>query len=414
MFDKRVTTVIFILIPGLLIDAWVQYSSNQHYMLFYRDVLHLIMIVLLFLLFRFSVIRKNLLLSCSVYSFLISITFTLIYEFISPFLNDFESLFLQAEILLILLTFATSQLIHYNQIFVMLIYNFLMIVFCKLTIGQEYPLSEYIYYGFLVTGPSLMLYISQKVFVKLRNRMHHANNVITMQNEKLEEMNRYKDQLFSIIGHDLRTPFHQLKSFVELFGELEKKEEKEEVMKLVKESADKGSKLLEELLSFGKTYTKDSKIALEKKLIHDTVESSFDFSRYNSKQKGITLVNSLPRNLELLVNPTMMETIFRNLISNAIKFSKRNTMIKVDCTVIDQKIRIDIQDQGVGMDELQLENLFSSDKHLSTEGTNKEKGTGLGLRIAKQLTEKQNGKLKVLSNIGKGTTIQLFFPLIHY
>jgi len=107
-----------------------------------------------------------------------------------------------------------------------------------------------------------------------------------------------------------------------------------------------------------------------------------------------------------------METIFRNLIGNAIKFSKTNSTITINSSTNDNFIKIMVSDQGVGINSDRLGILLTDGSHNSTRGTNNEKGTGNGLGIVKKLVEKQKGSLMINSEVNEGTTVTISFPLV--
>ena len=140
------------------------------------------------------------------------------------------------------------------------------------------------------------------------------------------------------------------------------------------------------------------------------MDKVFAFSDLKTKNKEISLINKLPRDLKVTINPAMMETVMRNLIANAIKFSHRGSDIIVKSEKIGGQVRIAIEDNGIGMCNDSLYNLFEKEKNNSTTGTENERGTGFGLSIAKKLVEKQNGVLEIESEYNKGTTINLYFP----
>ena len=157
-------------------------------------------------------------------------------------------------------------------------------------------------------------------------------------------------------------------------------------------------------------YKEQSQVLLEDKEVSTIVDKVFKFSDMKRKRKQISLINKLPEDLKITINPAMMETVMRNLIANAIKFSHRGSYIIVKSEEMEGKIRIAIEDKGIGMDTDSLFRLFTTDKNNSTAGTENEKGTGFGLSIAKKLVEKQNGVLEIESEYNKGTTINLYFP----
>ncbi len=404
-FDSVLTPIIFIIAPGTLIHSINEFLEGGYSDYFIRDICALAVIALGLLLYRFSVIPKSSLFPISIYAIVGAVAITFIIGAYDPDFR-FEPNFLQAEMILSLL-----MLMHYKEVKNLLIFNLLFVVCCYLTVGNAYAIDKFIYHGMIVCGSGVMTYASQSAFVRLSQKVKEANILIKEKNEELKKMNLAKDQLFRIIGHDLRTPFFQLKSLVEMINEVESESEKEQIKSLLIESADKGNQLLEDLLQWGNTYQHKHEILLEKTYLKATVERVFDFSEIKRRKKEITLINKIPDYLEITINPIMMETVMRNLIANAIKFSHSGSEIIVQSEKVGEQIRIDIVDNGIGICEKRLNMLFVTDKNESTSGTDNEKGSGYGLSISKKLVEKQNGIFEIQSQHNQGTTIRMYFPV---
>ncbi len=404
-FDKVLTPVLFIIMPGTCIHILNEFLEGGLSYYCIRDIIVLSFMILGYIAFRYRLINKSNLFAVSIYSIVGAILASVIIGYFDPNFK-FEPVFLQSEMILSLL-----MLMHYKQVKNLLIFNFFFVLFCFFTVGSEYPIDKFIYHGMIVCGAGIMSYTSQSAFVKLAQKLKEANVLIKDQNEELKKMNKAKDQLFRIIGHDLRTPFFQLKSLVEMIHDVEDESEKEEIKALLIESADKGNQLLEDLLQWGNTYQHKYEVLLEKTYLSATIKRVIDFSEIKIKKKEIIIINNIPDHLELTINPMMMETVMRNLIANAIKFSHSGSEIIVQSEKVGDQIRIDVVDNGIGMCEKKLNMLFVNDKNESTSGTNNEKGSGYGLSISKKLVEKQNGIFEIQSQYNQGTTICMYFPV---
>jgi len=404
-FDSVFTPIVYILIPGTIMHGVSEFLEGDFSQYFIRDVVTLVVIIILMLGYKFSIINKKHLIALAIHALVLAIVATFILGWYD--LNfRFEPTFLQSQMILSLL-----MMIRYKEVKNLLIINFILIVFCYFTVGRDYPVDKYIYHAMIVFGAGTVAYIGQTKFSRLAHKMKKANGVIRKQNEELTEMNQSKDQLFRIIGHDLRTPFFQLKSLISMISETEDESEKEELKLLLIESADKGNQLLEDLLKWGNNYQHKSDVPLEKQSLCDIVQKVTDFSEIIRNRKEITLINKISKDVKLLINPVMMETVLRNLIINAIKFSNRGSDIIIGAQEMDDQIRLDVIDEGVGMSEERLNSLFKADRNESTVGTDNEKGSGNGLIISKRLIEKQNGVFRMHSVLNEGTTVQMFFPI---
>ncbi len=232
-------------------------------------------------------------------------------------------------------------------------------------------------------------------------------------NSELVEINAAKDKFFSIISHDLRSPLGGLMQILEILDESYESLEKEEKLQIISE-ASKTSKmvftLMENLLEWSRIQT--GKIPYEPKTIKlipfiNELESLYN---QNLKNKQVTFQVNIEPEISVFADIKMTNTILRNLISNAIKFSNPGGSISVSSESSKDSITIKVKDTGVGIEEKYLDKLFKTDVNYSTEGTAKEKGTGLGLVLCKELVEKQGGKIWVESKKNLGSTFYFTLP----
>ncbi|WP_062054464.1 sensor histidine kinase [Aquimarina longa] len=409
LFDKILVPVLFIFICTI-IHGIIEYFNAGISLYFVRNGIIFLTIIICYLLYRRSVITRSFLLIFSIYVIVIGILFTFLLAYNNPnFL--FEITFLKAELILMLFIFAIGMLIHFKHIIFLVGFNIIFSIVCYTTIAKNYPIENFLFIVMLVSGSGMITYIIKRNSMELGWNIKQKNKLILLQNKKLKEMNKSKDQVLRIIGHDLRTPFHQLKELIRMMKEVDNEQERIEIEGYIKESADKGSQLLEDLLSWGKTYQNESKIVLVKMSLYEIIERVFEFSDQERKMKKISLINKLSADIEFMINPIMMETVFRNLISNSIKFSHLRSKIIVSGKQFDEKIKISVRDTGVGMTKEYIDQLFLQDQNISTLGTDNEEGIGYGLGITKKLVEKQNGILEIESKPNRGTTIHMCFPL---
>ena len=232
--------------------------------------------------------------------------------------------------------------------------------------------------------------------------------------QSLKISNETKDKFFSIISHDLRGPFNSLLGFtgilVENYDVFEDKERKEIIESLNKTSKNT-YQLLENLLTWSRSQTgriKFEKEKIELKLIIGEVISLCNTAAEN---KSIELIERAGLDLNVFADKNMLYTVLQNLISNAIKFTECKGSIIVSTKNSNQEgfIELSVSDSGVGIPEDIIDDLFLMDKSVTTLGTEKEKGTGLGLILCKEFVEKQGGKIWVESKSGEGS--QFIFTL---
>ena len=231
---------------------------------------------------------------------------------------------------------------------------------------------------------------------------------------KLKDLNQNKDKFFSIIAHDLRSPFTALLGFSEYLARYSRdctNEEIEDYSKQMHKSAKSLFTLLENLLQWSRLQS--GQLEFETTTVHLEEISKRIFELFNdlARNKNIKIVNKIDNSLKINTDPNILETIFRNLISNSIKFTKPGGEIHLYSTIYKNHIEFAVQDNGIGMHEEDVEKLFRIDVQYTTEGTNKEKGTGLGLVLCKEFIEKGGGTIKVTSKLGIGSEFRFTLPL---
>lgn len=239
------------------------------------------------------------------------------------------------------------------------------------------------------------------------------------QSEKdLREINAKKDKFFSIIAHDLRSPFSGLAGLVEIlkssYNELSNSEI-DRYLDLINQSAQNISKLLENLLSWAKSQT--GKIQFNPKQINllHTINESIETTNVTARNKEINLFIKIEDKLEIFADNNMLNTVLRNLISNAIKYTNRNGQITISSypkTINKtQYTVICIADNGVGIPADKQDKIFKIEENYSTNGTEKEKGTGLGLILCKEFIERHGGNIWCESEENKGSMFCFTLPV---
>jgi len=249
---------------------------------------------------------------------------------------------------------------------------------------------------------------------RIKKRNLWLEKEVKLRTKELEEINLTKDKFFSIIAHDLKGPFGYLLNNSELLSTGSNhltNEEKEELVKIINISANNLNNLLENLLQWAKLQMTGIKPVLEKVNLSSLINSNIKLVNHLAENKNIEIVSLCKNNSNILIDTNMLNTIIRNLLINAIKFTRAKGKVKITTKESNNEIFIIISDTGVGMDKSTAENLFSNSTNKSKRGTNNEKGTGLGLMICKDFVEVLHGHIKVDSTPSKGTSIICSFPL---
>ena len=254
---------------------------------------------------------------------------------------------------------------------------------------------------------------SEDKLKQLVERLEYVNTQLQQSEEELKNTNATKDKFFSIIAHDLRSPFSSLLSFSEFLVEdietLEKAETKLFAEK-IHEAAQNVFALLENLLQWSRIQSGKIPYNPINFNIAFKINKVITLLSNNAVNKKITILNECSNNAIVFADEDMLFSVIQNLLSNAIKFTNREGVIVFRCLVLDKEVKISITDNGVGMKEEDLRKLFRLDTQHTTYGTNEEKGSGLGLLLCLEMIERNRGKITAESKIGGGTTFTFTLP----
>jgi len=230
--------------------------------------------------------------------------------------------------------------------------------------------------------------------------------------EELSIANASKDKFFSIIAHDLKNPFTALFGLTELliddWNGIDE-QTKIDLLKELQKSTKVTYNLLQNLLEWSRTQTGKITVETIKLDVHDLLEQTIEVLNKQAGNKCIKIKNHVPESTLCLADMNMTSTIFRNLISNSIKFTNHAGKISVHATAINNHYQFCIEDNGIGMDEETLNKLFKITEKTRRPGTENEEGTGLGLILCKEFIEKNNGSIWVESEPNIGS--KFFFTL---
>lgn len=230
---------------------------------------------------------------------------------------------------------------------------------------------------------------------------------------KLSQLNQVKDKLFSVVSHDLRNPLATMQSFLKLITEHHEKMSDEERKKLFDEaqqSLDYLNELLYNLLQWSRSQMNLLQFRQDKLNIRTIVEGAVKLLQLHAHIKGVTIRASVEEGLTAYADKDMTEFIIRNLLSNAIKFSHRNSSIEIKGMKENGVVKIQVADSGIGMSESKIKKLLDTHTTITRRGTEKEKGTGIGLLVSKEFIEKNGGRLQIQSETGKGSAFSFCLP----
>jgi len=241
-----------------------------------------------------------------------------------------------------------------------------------------------------------------------------AEDEVRLKNEELQKSNAEKDKFFSIIAHDLRSPFNGFLGLTQIMAEDLPSLTMAEVQELaisMKNSATNLYSLLENLLKWSQIQKGSIPFSPEVIQLRSMMDECIAIAFEPAKNKGIELSCTIPEGIEVFADINMLQTVIRNLVSNALKFTPKGGKVDVSAKSIkDNGIEISIHDNGIGMSQTMVNNLFRLDVRTNRKGTDDEPSTGLGLLLCKEFVDKHGGKIRVESEEGKGSTFYFTMP----
>lgn len=409
----KLIPALFIMLFFLCNDLFIIKSVASAYTRF------IVIIPIILLLFLRTFFPKKKKLIFHMYNFLLAVAPLMMY--IKIFIHINHITYLTSSIIgLIILIFISSLELKTNALFSAVIFGlpFLLFIFILLilnnpTINLHYilinifPIAILGYMANLNRNNLLFKAFSTSFLLKLKNEE------IKKHNEKLKTEDETRNKFFSIISHDVKNPFNVVLGFLGLLNEDYDNFSDQERKTLIKETHDSANVIynfLDNLLKWSYLQLQGIKIGKETVHISEYVMEILKPYQIIAKTKQIQIINNIPKSLTIKIDKYTITTILGNLVNNAIKFSHENSIIEISGKFQESEIEFSVKDYGVGMTEEVKNKLYRLDEKNSTLGTNMEKGTGLGLILCKELVEKNNGKIWMESEAGKGTSFYFTLP----
>ena len=371
--------------------------------------------------------------------------------------NDVLASAISGTILVIFLVSLELKTNTFNMIFIYFIpiIVFTIILFSFFELSKEHHIFTNIY-PMVVLGFTINRFTAKqryKVFTsncllktekqkteKLYNETHQMNadlqtkNTKISKNEKqikeqlkeikliadeLKVSNNTKDKFFSIIAHDLKSPFNSIINFSELLSENFDSYDipkQKKYINIIKESSQNTFKLLENLLLWSRSQQGVIKFSPEKIDLKVLLFETMFNIQEQANNKDIHVLDMIPENKIIFADNNMLSTVFRNLITNAIKFTPKSGKITISAKEVSDNnqefMNISVKDTGIGMSKEIQSKIFDISENTSTQGTENEAGTGLGLIICKEFIEKHGGKILVESELNKGSCFIFSLPIM--
>lgn len=241
---------------------------------------------------------------------------------------------------------------------------------------------------------------AQKDLLIKNEEIEMSRKEIAAKNRELEILNSTKDKFFSIIAHDLRNPiagFVSISDLLETDYDRISDQEKKSLLSQMNNSSKNLIALLENLLTWARLSSNKIEIVKSKSTLSELVRSAVNPYEHWAKSKRVNLRIEIPEDKKIETDPFIFQTVVGNLVNNAIKFSNSGDTVNVNTKIEKGTIKLSVKDNGVGIPEHRLKNIFGFDNKKTTKGTMNESGTGLGLVLVKELSDKMNWKIEVHS-----------------
>lgn len=248
----------------------------------------------------------------------------------------------------------------------------------------------------------------------INEELNTTNEMLKFNQMELRDLNKTKDKFFSILGHDLKSPFNSLIGFLSLFNkqwDLLDDVKKKEMMQILYSNTMKTYDLLDNLLKWGKVQQGLLKCQNEKFVVYTIVEEVVDLMETQIFQKKLDLSITINTGLELNTDSRLFMQLIQNLINNAIKYTNNGGEIIISAEEKENQLCVSVKDNGIGIPKDKIKTIFNLDSNFNREGTNKEKSTGMGLILSKEYAKLMGAEIFVESEEGKGSKFGVLFPL---
>ncbi|MDP4185285.1 MAG: ATP-binding protein [Bacteroidota bacterium] len=288
---------------------------------------------------------------------------------------------------------------------------------------QQFFVLSFILSLFLVLSLSLYLNLRRKKqWVKIleeknatitdqKEQLQQALTALKLREKELEQVNKTKDQLISVIGHDLINPFNTIVGFSEILLEEIDEFNKDEILshlKQIHKTSEGALELLRNLLTWSMAHSRNIQFKLTNTDVNVLIRKTVALIIPTALVKKVNIESQLEPNVIALADYDSLMTIVRNLLTNAVKFTPSGGKVTIRTVYLNnEQIKIEITDTGVGISEDNQKKILEEDAHLSTYDTEQKRGTGLGLKICLDFAKRNNGTLNVKSQVGKGSTFTI-------
>lgn len=372
-------------------------------------VKHLVVFSIIFIssiLWKLRWMTTSLLFIIMVYINILSSTIYLPFRIEDPNLN-FEGYFSRVEMIVFVMGLLLAVFEKPWHQLVVIGYNTFFIVACAM-LYPDLALGKYILAFILISSVGAVSFFIFNKVIQLQNELQQQHQLISVQNEELLELTSFRKDIMKIIAHDLKTPIHQISMLTTIVRDSKSESDRDNYLGMLQKSIDKTYGMLDNLLNWSMQNDETLKSYMDINL-HELVEGVKGQFAQNLEDKNLKMINAVDTEFNLFYSKEVFQTVIRNLVTNAIKFSPQNQRILIDNIENEDYFSLRVHNMADGVDEEKLLKINTGQIVTSSLGTKKEKGSGKGLFICKRMLKNNNGGLK-LSKDKKGVTaeVQIF------
>lgn len=378
---------------GVIMNIFMSYRAFGMGIVIYRNFSCLVVVTLISLLYYLRTIKLST--GMVVIGYFIIACYTLVLPFLFKVDGfNFYSNFLEIEFLVMLFGLILTIGVKPYHDLILGTYNFLFFTICVVLV-PEFQLETYLFYISIVSAKCIICYVIFEQVFKLRRKMKIHHETIIRQNAELLELTKFRKDIIRIIAHDLRTPIHQIASLLDVVKDTETEKERNEVMAYLNKSVSNAYSMLENLLKWAMQNNEGLK---EFTMINvsDLIQSVEYQLSDQIRNKNLKIIKRIAYEEEVFYSKNVIESVARNLLMNAVKFSPSDEEITIHFDNRDTTFSLQFFNKTKAVE---MENIhqFNEGKAplRSTNGTAKEIGSGNGLIVCREMLEKNNGKLRL-------------------
>jgi signal transduction histidine kinase len=408
-YQGVLSRIVYIIGIALIFETMTEFTRHGWSYFFYKDILETLVVGIISALLLTKKLKPSVGLSFVVY-LVLSAVLVSVYPRLVMYETDHLAYFLRVQLVAVAMSFVLGVLVHRMHLVMVVLLNTAFMVLYTIW-APEYSFVELMFYLVFILGVSYLSYKLHLYFVAMSEELMLIYEQVSQQNEVLEQKNRRKDQLIKIIGHDVSAPFASISLLINFLDDKDLDEaERKEFLRRIRMANAQGRRVLKNILAWAHMQEESYRKGINCVQLKSTVEEAIAFNQDILDTKRIAVTLEWSDDLKAMSSPEAVESIIRNFISNAWKYSEEGQSIHVKGYRDEDYVFIDVIDYGVGIDEAVLQQILDRSATNSRLGTKQESGNGLGLMICFNLADMIGAKIMIKSKVGEGSTFTLRLP----